>query len=364
MVAIQDQLRNVEEELKKTIYNKATAHHIGKLKAKLAKLHDEIEKQINNSASGSSYNIKNAGDATITLVGFPSVGKSTLLNKLTNAHSEVGSYAFTTLSVIPGIMKYKGASIQILDVPGLVKGASSGKGRGKKVISVVRNSDLVIFLLDVFQESHLDVLKEELYNSGIRIDQTRPDVIIKNTSRGGIQISSTISLDLDCETIKSVLDEYKIHNAIILIRENISIDQLIDVVTNNRSYIPSIIVINKVDLAFERLIKENKKRYPNAIFISANNSQNLDLLKETLYEKLEFISIYLKPQGKQTDFDEPLIVLSYTTIKQICERLHRDFVKKFRFAYVFGTSAKHPGQRVGLDHKLNNNDIITIIIQK
>lgn len=367
MVTIQDQIREVEEEIKKTIYNKATSHHIGRLKAKLAKLHDTVEKQNtikNSSSTGNGYNIKKNGDATVTLVGFPSVGKSTLLNKITNAHSEVGSYAFTTLTVVPGVMEYNGASIQILDVPGLVKGASFGKGRGKEVITVIRSSDLILFLLDIFQENHLDVLKEELYNSGIRIDQKKPDVVIKKTSKGGIQVSSTLPIELEEETIKSVLDEYKIHNASVLIRENITIDQLIDVVIGTRMYIPSIIVINKVDLAYQKLIDENKKKYPNSIFISANNDNNLDDLKNKIYEKLEFIRIYLKPQGKTADLEEPMIVLKNTTVRQICDRLHRDFVKKFRFAYVWGKSAKHPGQRVGLEHILIDKDIITIIIQK
>ena len=365
MVSIQDQIKNVEDEIRKTSYNKSTSFHIGRLKAKLSKLNDIIEKQdTKNSSNNNGYNIKKNGDATVTLVGFPSVGKSTLLNKLTNAKSDVGSYAFTTLTVIPGIMIYKGAHIQVLDIPGLVKGASSGKGRGKEVITVIRNSDLILFLLDIFQETHLNVLINELYKSGIRVDQKKPDVVIKKTNKGGIQVNSTVPINIDENTIKEILDEYKIHNASIVIRENINIDQLIDVITNTRSYIPSITIINKVDLANPKLIDDFKEKYPNSIFISANNNENIEELKEKLYEKLEFIQIYLKPQGKNVDIKEPMIVLKNTNIKQICERLHRDFIKKFRFAYVWGKSAKHPGQRVGLDHILFDKDIVTIIIRK
>ncbi len=364
MVTIDDQIKEVENELKKTVYNKATSHHIGRLKAKLSKLHD-LEKKIPGSSYNSGYNIKKSGDATITLVGFPSVGKSTLLNKLTNANSNVGSYEFTTLNVVPGVLEYNGASIQILDVPGLIRGASSGKGRGREVMTVIRNSDLVLFLLDIFQLNHLDILYQELYNFGIRIDQRKPDVVIKKKSNGGIQINSTVEIkNIDNETIKSILDEYKIHNANILIRENISIDQLIDVITQNRSYIPSMIVINKIDLATDNLIKEAKQKIPNSIFVSANNSENLEDLKKELYNKLEFIHVFLKPQGKNADFDDPMIVLKNTTVRKICDRLHRDFIKKFRYAYIWGNSAKHPGQRVGLDHILMDNDVLTIITYK
>lgn len=364
MATLQEQIREVEEEIKKTTYNKATSFHIGRLKAKLAKLHDEVEKKSSSAGTGEGYSVKKSGDATVTLVGFPSVGKSTLLNKLTGANSEVGAYAFTTLTVVPGVMEYKGAIIQILDVPGLVKGAASGRGRGKEVIAVIRNSDLVIFLLDVFQTTHHQVLLDELYEAGIRVDQTLPDVVIKKVDRGGIRINSTVDLDLDEDTIRSIMDEYKIHNATVLFRENVTMDQFIDVVAGNRSYVSSMIVVNKVDLATHYILEENKKLYPGAVFISAHNSQNLDMLRDVLYDHLGFIRVYMKPQGEVADMEEPMIVLRNTDVGQICDRLHKDFRKKFRFAYVWGDSAKHPGQRVGLEHKLKDGDILSVVIQK
>lgn len=77
-------------------------------------------------------------DARIALVGFPSVGKSTLLSKITKTKSEVAAYSFTTLTAIPGVLEYGGAEIQILDLPGIIEGASEGKGRGRQVISAAK----------------------------------------------------------------------------------------------------------------------------------------------------------------------------------------------------------------------------------
>ncbi|MHC1575718.1 MAG: OBG GTPase family GTP-binding protein [Methanosarcinaceae archaeon] len=365
-MSLQDDIQSTEEEIKKTPYNKATSHHIGKLKAKLARLREDVQKRAaaSSSGGGGGYSVTRSGDATVALVGFPSVGKSTLLNKITGAESEVGAYDFTTLDVIPGVLEHKSATIQVLDVPGLVRGAASGRGRGKEVISVVRNSNLVLFLLDVFQTEHYNVLMQELYDAGIRIDQDPPDVTIRKRDRGGVTISSTVDLELPEDLIKTVLGEYKIHNAHVLVRENIDLDQLIDVVMSNRVYIPAVTVINKVDLADETALKASRRRFPNAILISANEERNLEAVKDLIFDALDFIRVYLKPQGEPADMDEPMIISKGATVGTLSGRLHRDFQNKFRYAHVWGHSAKHPGQRVGLDHVLADGDLLTLIIQK
>ncbi len=363
-MGIQDDIKSVEDEIRKTPYNKATSHHIGRLKAKLARLREDVEKLSSSKSGSDGYSVRKSGDATVVLVGFPSVGKSTLLNKLTGANSEVGIYEFTTLDVVPGVLDYRGATIQILDVPGLVKGAASGRGRGKEVISVVRNSDLVVFILDVFQTQHYNVLMQELYDAGIRINTQPPDVTIKKMYRGGIIISSTLELDLSPDLIKAVLNEYRIHNAHVLIRDNITVDQLIDAVIGTRVYVPAITLINKVDLAYEDLIEEDRSKFPEAILISADREENLESVKAAIFDALNFIRVYLKPRGEPADLDEPMIVRNGTTVGDVCDKLHRDFKRKFRYSHIWGNSAKHPGQRAGLDHMLCDKDILTLLIQK
>src|SRR5436309_13880683 len=141
--------------MKKTQINKHTEHHVGLLKAKLAKLRADLETSTASKGGGGAFEVKKGGDATIVLIGLPSVGKSTILNRLTNAKSKVASYAFTTLTVVPGIMRLNGADIQILDLPGIISGAASGKGRGRRVLSVALNVDLILLVLDVFQLGQL-----------------------------------------------------------------------------------------------------------------------------------------------------------------------------------------------------------------
>ena len=113
ITSIEKQIKEIEDEIFNTQKNKATEHHIGKLKAKLAKLKADIEKRKSAGAKGKGFAVKKSGDATVGLIGYPNIGKSTLLNQITDAKSRVGDYDFTTLDAIPGMMKYKGAKIQI-----------------------------------------------------------------------------------------------------------------------------------------------------------------------------------------------------------------------------------------------------------
>ncbi|OYT33176.1 GTP-binding protein, partial [Archaeoglobales archaeon ex4484_92] len=256
-----------------------------------------------------------------------------------------------TLKPIPGMLEYRGAKIQIIDIPGIVEGAAKGKGRGREIISAVRSADLVLIITDVFNVDSLNIIKRELYEGGIRLNQKPPEVVIKKKDRGGIKITSTVPLSLDEKTIVAVLREYRIHNADVLIREDITIDRLIDAILGNRVYIPAIYVVNKVDLYD---VKVN-----NAIPISAEKKINLDKLIDEIYNKLEFIRVFLKPPGSKVE-EEPMILRKGARIEDICKKLHRDMLKNFRYAKVWGKSVKFNGQRVGLDHIVEDGDIVTI----
>lgn len=362
---IEEKIRKIEEEIAKTPYNKATSHHIGKLKAKISKLREESIKRSSSSTKGRGFTLKKTGDSTVVLVGFPSVGKSTLLNQITNAQSKIGAYEFTTLDVIPGVMEYRGAQIQIFDIPGIIAGASKGKGRGREILSVARNADLVVMVLDVFNPHHKELIREELLNIGIRPNQTAPDIKVKRRKIGGIKVASTVPLThMDEGTIRSILNEYGVHSADVLIREDVTIDRFIDSLDSSIVYIPLLVVVNKIDLAEESYLKELHEKMQDALYIAADKGMMVDELKGEIFNRLKLIRIYLKPQGKKADLEEPLIVRDGSTVEDVAGRLHRDFLKNFRHAKVWGSSVKFPGQKVGLDHVLEDNDVLRIIIKK
>ena len=72
--------------------------------------------------------------------------------------------------------------------------------------------------------------------------------------------------------------------------------------------------------------------------------------------------IYLKEPRKEADMKEPLIITRGSKIRDVCRKLHKDFVKKFKFARVTGPSAKFKAQRLMLDHKLKDEDILELHI--
>lgn len=353
----QGRIEELEKEISKTKYNKKTQHHIGMLKAKIAELKEKQASKKGPSTSG--YTIKKSGDGTVALLGFPSVGKSTLLNVLTNAESKIAAYEFTTLDVIPGLLNYDGAKIQIFDVPGIVTGASDGSGRGKEVLSAIRSADMIMIVIDMTKPQQYDLIMKEVRNVGIRLNELPPDVKFKRTGMGGIQVSKTCKLTkLTVDMIKEMLRSMGILNCEIIIRQNISDDQLIDVVMGNRIYMKGITIINKMDLDEEKA-KKLKKKLKADILISSGKKLNIEKLKTKIFDTLKLVRIYLKEVGKKADMDEPLILRDKVTIRTICNKVHRDFVNKFKTAKVWGSS-KFDGQSYGLDKEVKDKDIVEI----
>lgn len=213
-------IEEIEAEMTRTQKNKATSQHLGILKAKLAKLRRElIAPQKGGGGGGEGFEVPKTGDARVGLIGFPSVGKSSLLTLLTGQESLAAAYEFTTLTCIPGMLYYNGAKIQLLDLPGIIEGAKDGKGRGRQVIAVARSCDLILIVLDASKPaSHKRMIEKELEGFGIRLNKKPPPVIYRRKDRGGISFSSAVQTDLNLELVKSVCAEYRIHNADFIVR--------------------------------------------------------------------------------------------------------------------------------------------------
>jgi len=368
-----DILRKIEEieyEMSKTQKNKATSAHLGTLKAKLAKLRRELisPKSSGGSATVDSFEVAKTGDARIGFVGFPSVGKSTLLSNLAGVYSEVAAYEFTTLTTVPGCIKYKGAKIQLLDLPGIIEGAKDGKGRGRQVIAVARTANLIFIVLDVLKPlGHKQILESELEGFGIRMNKQPPNIIFKRKDKGGINLQTMVpQSELDLELITEILKEYRICNADITLRCDASVDELIDVVEGNRNYIPCIYLLNKIDqISIEEL--DIITKIPHCVPISAHHKWNYDSLLEKMWEYLKLVRIYTKPKGQLPDYEQPVILSSVgkagqpCTVEDFCMKIHKTIVNELKYAMVWGTSVKVQPMRVGKDHVLHDEDVVQIV---
>jgi small GTP-binding protein len=182
--------------------------------------------------------VKKQGIAQLVIVGPPNIGKSSLLSKLSEIQIKVEDFDFTTLRPTPAIIKLYGNEIQLVEIPGLIEGASEGKGNGRALISVIRNADGIILMTDIAKSSEsLKTVISELKKSGISTDKA---LVICN------------KIDLAAEDkISEFKKEFEGHNI---------------------------------------------------IPVSVNASINLDILKQEIWKLTGMIKAYSKPAGKEKQF--------------------------------------------------------------
>jgi len=368
MVQDKETLERKIEELRKeyarTKDNKKTNIHVGLIRAKIAQAkHDLVV--ASKRIKGEGFFVKKTGDATVALVGFPSTGKSSLINAIANTRSKTAQYAFTTTQIIPGTMIYKDAHIQVFDMPGLIEDAHLGKGGGRMVISAARSADLIVFVIDINQIHQFEKLMKELNALEINVNKKKPYIQINEQLSGGIRIEVNKS-GLPEEDIKEILIGLGLHNAIVSIWGKVNDDELISIISGRAIYLRAIVALNKIDTnaEYQKIANELSKRYNiEVIPISATNKINIELLKERIYDDLGVITVYLKPRtgGEQL---KPMILGKGATVGDAAKKFHTQIVDELKCATITGPSAHFANERVGVAHNLSGGDVITFIKNK
>src|SRR5207245_9620179 len=95
--------------------------------------------------------------------------------------------------------------------------------------------------------------------------------------------------------------------------------------------------------------------------VCAETSVHLIGRKEELYKKLELIRICMRRRSGDTDFKVRMIVRNGSSVLEVCDKVHRRIKDEFRYAQIWGKSVKFGGQKVGLTHKLMDEDVLTLI---
>lgn len=124
--------------------------------------------------------------ADIGLVGFPNAGKSTFLSVVSNARPEIANYAFTTLTPNLGVASIDNSNLLIADIPGLIEGASEGKGLGDAFLRHVERTSVLLHLIDIYEEDpakQYQIIREELAKYQPEL-LDRPELIALTKSEG------------------------------------------------------------------------------------------------------------------------------------------------------------------------------------
>jgi ribosome-interacting GTPase 1 len=208
-------------------------------------------------------------------------------------------------------------------------------------------------LTDTSRTGLIRSLKEELYEAGIRINQTPPDITIAKKAQGGIFIQTNLKQTISKETIKQMAMEFGIRNADIVIKEKIDFERLIDALSQNRVFIPAIFVVNKIDISEPQITDELKNEKP--IFISAEKGIGINHLKEAIWNSLKLVRVFLVRPNEEPDFNHPIIAQHGQTLGQIAEAIGSDFAGGKKLAKIWGHSAHFPGQEVPLSTKVIEN---------
>ncbi len=361
---LERKIEELKEEYSKTKDNKKTNYHVGMIRMKIAEAKRDLV-IASKKIKGEGFFVKKTGDATIALVGFPSAGKSSLINTIANTRSKTAQYAFTTTQIIPGTMIYKDAHIQVFDMPGLIEDAHLGKGGGRMVISASKSADLIVFVIDINQIHQFEKLMKELNALEININKKKPYIQINEQDTGGIKIEVNKS-GLPEEDLKEILNGLGTHNAIVSVWGRVTDDEFISIISGRAIYMRAIVALNKIDTLkdYQKVADElSKKQNIEVIPISATNGINIDLLKERIYENLGIISVYLKPKMGEERL-MPMILGKGADIEDAAKKFHTTIVDELKCAVISGPSAKFPNQKVGKEHALASGDVITFIKNK
>ncbi|MCE4601563.1 MAG: TGS domain-containing protein, partial [Desulfurococcales archaeon] len=308
-----------------------------------------------------------AGAGQAVLLGPPNSGKSSLLARLTNAKPEIAPYPFTTQLPIPGMLSYEDIQIQLVDTPPLLLDQPDSPVNNR-VLGVARNANILILVVGLDDPNPLETARRLLSllgDRGILVTRARGLVrIMKSRQVTGVKVQGTGRMvGFTEEDLKRLLSSYRIYNAVVEIEGEVTLDDVEAAVFQQRIYKPSLMILNKADLPHSKeAVAGIRKLLPSDVPLlvaSAKTGRGLEGLGEMLFKMLGVIRVYTKQPNKEPD-PQPLIIERGATVIEAARRIHKDLARNFKYAKIWGKSAKYPGQKVGPDHVLEDKDLVEI----
>jgi hypothetical protein len=143
-----------------------------------------------------------------------------------------------------------------------------------------------------------------------------------------------------------------------------SLEELIEIariLKNENVATKRIIILNKIDtLNVETM---NKLKSVNPIKISAKNKAGLDELRQKIFDSIGLIRIYTKEPGKKAS-ERPIVLRKNSSVRDFAEKIRKDFPDRVISAKIWGSSAKFPGQTIGIEHVLHDRDVVELYLKK
>ncbi len=349
--------------------HKGTAKLCAHVRRLMSQLRDEIErrKRVRRGGGAPSYYPEKSGAAQVVILGPTNVGRSSLLRAVTNAEPEVAPYPFTTRRPVPGMLQYEDVQIQLVEAPPIVEGASEGRGDGYRILSLARNGDGLILMIDLADDpiEQYRMISTELEKARILTVKPRGEVIIERRRYGSdIQFIWEGSLEgCTAGDVVELLKSYGIRSAVIRIRGVATLDDVEDAIYGASVYRPTLVIANKADVGVDPKTLRELRELVSPLELMVTSTQRGGGLSEKLGSKLfrllNLIRVYTKEPGEKPS-PRPFVVRRGATIGDLARMIHSDLHRGFRYARLWGPSARFPGERVGPDRQLEDGDIVEI----
>ncbi len=366
---VEEKIRALEEFISAVPKHKGVENLLLWAKRRLAELREELEEQKRKRKGGGGPRIfvEKEGAAQVAVIGPPNTGKSLLVQRLTGARTRVADYPFSTTLPVPGMLPYKDIYFQLVDSPPLSREAPQFIPR---IAGLARNADAVIVVvsLDSDPVEQYEFVRDILAEHGVFIEKPRGTVRIEKGGEHGVQVlGSGRILDGTIKDVERLLSRYRIYRARVYVEGEVSLDDIEMAILRSSVYRPAIVLANKADVIgaaerYRRLynyLLERKSKSVWLIPVSARTGINLDKIGELLFKRLNIIRVYTKKPNSEPS-KIPVVLPKGSTIRDLAEHIHSDMLEYFEYAKVWGPSAKYPGERVGLDHVLEDGDIVEI----
>ena len=167
----------------------------------------EATRTRNRTVHCDSIAVRREGAAQIALVGPPNAGKSSLLQALSDIQIKTGDYAFTTTRPVPALTRIRDVLIQLVEIPGLIAGASGGRGGGRALLGVLRTADAMVLCHDVSSpHEELDALRAELAAAGVSLPAILAATKADESSSDEVETLARAAGDLEVVAV-SVVDD-------------------------------------------------------------------------------------------------------------------------------------------------------------